>query len=179
MTLLTFARNPDETAFVGVVVDSGKVDYLWPSGSEPRFSSKDRPAPDAPSDEELLTLVTADLGTVDRPMDDFPSRDEAAGFAQEYLDTQPVAPHPLTANADDAFGQIAQDYSGFDDLLTEDGEGEDLDPSAMDNYVMLLMGPIDPEGENGWVFRAVDGEPREGDEDEYLHLPTLADGSAT
>jgi hypothetical protein len=43
----------------------------------------------------------------------------------------------------------------------------------MENYVMLLMGPVEPDGGNDWVFRAVDGEPREGDEDEYVHLPTL------
>jgi hypothetical protein len=186
VTLLTFVRDPDEYAFVGVVVDSQRATYLWPAETNPRFNPDDRPAPTGSSDEEVIAQATTGLGTADVPFDDFTSAEEATTFGQEYLDAQDEPVHPLLFNAADTFDQISEDYPSLSDTDLEGAEADE-DPAALDNYVMMLMGPIDPEGENGWVFRAVDGEPREGDEEQYLHLPTLppvesaqpAEGSAT
>lgn len=176
MTLMTFVRDPGENAFAAVVVDNGKLSYVWPTeGLAPAKPAK----VSGKTDEELIANAASSLGPqADPPFDDFTTVKEATDFARQYLDTAPEPANPLTQNADDAFSQISLDYPGFDDLLNESGESDEIDPNALDNYVMLLMGPIDPEGENGWVFRAVDGQPREGDEDMYLHLPTADDGSA-
>jgi hypothetical protein len=47
---------------------------------------------------------------------------------------------------------------------------ESTSPEAMENFVMMALGPIDPDGPNGWILRAQDGNPQPGDEDEYVHF---------
>lgn len=182
MTLLTFARDETERALFAVVVDSGKVTYVWPKGAEPWFSD-DRPAELAaalevqPEDDETwMQVATTHLGpevTTDVPDDGLSGDAEAIQAARDYLDGQPPegVPSSLLDQASDNYDQVASDYPGFME------DEENIDDAALTNLVLMNLGPIDPEGPNGWVLRAQDGEPREGDENGYLHWPGVVEST--
>jgi hypothetical protein len=72
----------------------------------------------------------------------------------------------LLLDAGDAYEQVAADYPEMGDEATIFSN-----PEAVANFVAMTLGPIDPEGPNGWILRAMDGNPREGDENEYVHFP--------
>lgn len=153
-----------------VVADDQGADYLWPEGVEPYLDEErlkliaqvtGTPANAA----EWLSLATYNVGqdiifdaAVEMELDD------AVDAAEETLE----AFVPLTGDegllerAADAFDEVAQDYPGF----MENDEG--TTPEAMMNFVMMTLGPIDPDGPNGWLLRAQDGAPVEGDEDAYV-----------
>jgi len=179
MTLMTYVRDADERALFAVVVDGDDVTYVWPKAVAPWFDETrtERLAEtlETPPEDEAgwLDLATSRLGSgvvIDHAYDDFNSSAKAVKTAQKVLDEPYKDPETVVVPnsgravaASDAFDQISQDYPGF-------AEDEDsFTPEAMLNYVQLVLGPIDPEGPNGWLIRAADGEPREGDEDEYVH----------
>lgn len=185
-TLFTYTRDVvTGVPYFAVVADETGAEYVWPRDVEPWFPDLEsrlefimfEDEPDPTTAEGWLTLATRNLGSqveVDPAYDDASNPKQAARLAQTYLnatlaeaDAQPPAGNPTLSGVSDAFDQVAQDYPGFGDsdetLGDEDG--------AMENLVLMALGPIDPEGPNGWILRAMDGEPREGDENEYVHFP--------
>lgn len=178
MSTLTFARDENEYAPFAVSVTNGKVTYLWPSGSDPwldadrvtRLAEFTGAAPK--DDDQWLQLAVTHVGDnlhFDPP---FGEKEMNTKDAQQYLDAQsPPAPvrSPVINNASDNFDQISADYPGFAE------DPDDLDDSALTNLVLMNLGPIDPDGPNGWVLRAQDGDPAPGDENAYLHWPGTSD----
>lgn len=175
MALLTYVRSEDGvTPIFAVVADDEGADYLFPEDSEAwldesRLQNLIEMRDGAPTDEAgWMEMATANLGrsVIDEPVqvDDI---DDAISQAEQALSevTLDDADLPRTMAASDAFDQVSQDYPGF---MESDDE---TSPEAIENFVMLQLGPIDPDGENGWLLRAQDGNPAPGDENAYVHFP--------
>lgn len=177
MALLTYARDAETGDLLfGIVADEEGADYVFPEDgewfeSERRIEMLVNVQGEPTTQDGWLTLATTNLGPnvlVDEPTP-FDSIEDAVDAAQELVSgidiNEGISPAPEMAASSAAFDQVSQDYPGF----LEDEEN--VDPQAMDNFVMMMLGPIDPEGPNGWILRAVDGEPREGDDEQFVHIP--------
>jgi hypothetical protein len=191
MTALTyFRRAEDDVPLFAVLADEASAEYLWPEGTEPwfgndRINSLLELSDEAPTDEEgwsrlaaaglesesiLADPTESDLGDLEE------TRDAAEAYLNEEYRTPQERPTAVSQAGGQAYDQISQDYPDF--AQTD----EDLDPEAMLNFVLMTLGPIDPEGPNGWILRAADGNPRDGDENEWVHLtsdPAPAVGSTS
>lgn len=179
-TLFTYVRSDETDApLYGIVATDTGAEYVFPKGVEPWLNLDDRldfilgRDEDEPDDAQgWLDLASRNLGSqavLDAPYDDASSPAQAKRMMSGYLDKAAAVStsSPLMQDAAVAFEQVAADYPGFgdsDESLIEN-------PEALDNMVLMALGPIDPEGPNGWILRAMDGEPREGDEDEWVHFP--------
>ena len=175
MTLMTYVNSTEGRPLFAAVVDGDSVQYVWPEDAEPWFDetrvTRLAEGMETPPEDETgwLNLATSHLGIVDvdPPYDDFETAAEAVKTAQNVLDDVADNSRPdrtaRAVDAESAFDQISRDYPDFAEDL------DSMDPQAMLNYVMMALGPIDPEGPNGWILRAADGNPREGDEDEWIH----------
>jgi hypothetical protein len=174
MTLLGFVRrSDDDVPLFGVIADDSGARYVFPPGVEPKLDEErvqavaEAMGAEPQSERDWYDIASSNLGLgllVDDPMDDIEDPDD---FANEYLHelySEPVVPSPLMQNAASAFEQISRDYPDFAD------DPQSVPEEAMTNYVLNALGPIDPEGPNGWILRAVDGNPRDGDENEYVHF---------
>jgi hypothetical protein len=185
MTILfTYARDvTTDRPYFGIVADDTSADYVWPKGADPWFDAQDRleylllpdeEEPEAAAD--WLALASRNLGAqieTDPPFDDASNLAQAKRLAQRYLDalyddedTVPPAGNSSLSGVPDGFDQVAQDYNGFGDS----DETLLFNPNATTNAVLMALGPIDPDGPNGWILRAMDGAPAEGDENEYVHF---------
>lgn len=156
--------------FFAVIADDEGADYLFPDDVKP-FLDEERlqrlaQAAGTPANAgEWLALATYNVGhdvVFDEPVE--LELDDAVDEAEETLkDFVPLTgDEDLLSRASDAFDEVAQDYPGF----MENDEG--TTPEAMTNFVLMALGPIDSDGPNGWVLRALDGTPAEGDEDAYV-----------
>lgn len=186
--LFTFARDSESLApYFAVVADDKGADYVWPPDVEPWFDAETRfeyllAGGDEPTDVQgWLNLATTNLGsevTTDPPFDDASSIAAAKKMASDYLKAAPSAQvtqtSPVLAQASEAYDQAAADYPE----LGDDGTAYS-NPEALDNLVLMALGPIDPDGPNGWILRAMDGNPREGDENEYVHFPGMIDSDSS
>jgi hypothetical protein len=183
-TLFTYARDA-ETAnplLAAVATDDG-AEYVWPKGVEPWFDFEERkefllaPDEEPATATDWLSVAIRNLGDfiyTDVPYDDASNPDQAKRIAAKYLNTVYQQPDPTTNAAPDAFDQVAQDYPGFGDSDETFGDEE----GSMENLVLMALGPIDPDGPNGWIQRAMDGAPAPGDENEYVHFPgTIPSGN--
>jgi hypothetical protein len=179
-TLFTYARDAEtDNPYLAVVADDNGASYVWPKGEEPWFDFETRQpfiqgnSPDPEDAEGWLSLASSGLGDfiiLDPPFDDATSPAQAQKLAQTYLNAtfeEPAPESPTLSGVPDAYDQIAQDYPGFGDDEAALGNEE----GSMENLVLMALGPIDPDGPNGWIQRAMDGNPQEGDEDEYVHFP--------
>lgn len=181
-TLFTYARDVEsDNPYFAIIADDNGASYVWPKGEEPWFDFETRqPAleygPDDPDPTDAagwLEFASRHLGDgieIDPPFEDASSPAQAKKFAQTYLNATfepPQADDGVLSGAPDAYDQVAQDYPDFGDNEAEMGNAE----GSMENLVLMALGPIDPDGPNGWIQRAMDGTPQEGDEDEYVHFP--------
>lgn len=184
MALLAYARDADDKSPVfAIIADDEGADYIWPEGVEPwlpedraEFLAGDNPPTDA---EGWLELASSNLGigiivTEPEEIDDVGDAVDMAeaelGAADEDLgDTT-----PFQASVAEAFDQVSQDYPGAFEA-DDEGDPESLSAEAMDNMVLMALGPIDPDGPNGWILRAMDGNPDPEDENEYVHIPGETD----
>lgn len=181
MALLTYARDAESgTVLFAIIADDEGADYAWPEEVDPWFQAEERLASlskatgQQPSNaSEWLDLASYHLGqnvTVDKPVEVDDIEDALDQVEGVLADVEPPSFDPALQMASEAFDQVSGDYSGFSEDVSESGDF-DIDPQAMDNFVMMMLGPIDPEGPNGWILRAMDGEPREGDEEQFVHIP--------
>ena len=174
-TLLTYVRDETGQIFVSVIADDQGVDYLFPENVEPWLDEQrvkdlaERLGVQPDNAKDWMDLATSNLGDnalADAPLD-MPNVEEAVTQADQEMGeySYPDDNTGLLQSASDSFDQVAQDYPDFLD------DGETAPPEAMDNFVLMALGPIDPDGPNGWILRAQDGNPEPGDENEYIHWP--------
>lgn len=175
--LLAYVRlSENEDPGLAVVADDEGADYLFPDDVEPWLTADriqrivavwQQPPTDA---QGWLEAATYNLGleaVVDPPIE-VADTEEAVTQADEVLanwSPRPSSDEVLTS-ASESFDQVSADYPGF-----MENDDDDTSPEAMENFVLMMLGPIDPEGPNGWILRAQDGNPRPGDENEYVHMP--------
>lgn len=180
--LVTYVRDIDTDApLFAVVADKAKAEYVWPKGVEPWFTLEQRlpfimfPSEDDPTDPEgwiaLATRHTGESNQADVPFE-ANNLAQAKSMAAAYLKAssageQRAERSPALVNVEESFYQVSSDYPGFGDS----DESLVQDTQAVDNLVLMALGPIDPEGPNGWILRAQDGNPRPGDETEFVHFP--------
>lgn len=172
MPLLTYARDPESgTPLFAVIADDQGAEYLWPDDVEPWFDddrvqqlAQGAATPPATA-SEWLALATYNVGqdiAFSEPVE--LELDAAVDDAEETL--KDFVAHDgseaLLSRTSSAFDEVGQDYPGF---MESD---ETTTPEAMANFVMMALGPIDPDGPNGWLLRAQDGTPAEGDEDAFV-----------
>lgn len=179
MTLLSYVTDTEtgDTLFA-IAADDDGADYIWPDDTEPWFDGPERfemllrHAETPPTTAaDWLSLAGANLGRVSvTAPEELASIDAAVSAADAVFEADAE-----TAGAQDtdllkagasAFDSISQDYPGFGEV---DDAGED--PQAMLNFVMMMLGPIEPDGPNGWLLRAAEGSPQPGDEDQVIHFP--------
>lgn len=185
MTLLTFVRD-DETGepLLALIADDGEG-HLVPN---PRY-------PNAPNDEHVtdrvrrlssppntargwMTLLTrfATFDNLVDPVADVPSLKDAQRIAKETFDEVADADNDQylsgvddpNANTSRAWDALVRDSPATADALGSDDPDAEIDDQAMLNYVMMSMGPIDPEGPNGWLLAVADGGS--APEGAYLHF---------
>ena len=83
-------------------------------------------------------------------------------------DTWFVGLDDANANTTRAWDTLVRDSPSTADALGSDDPDAEIDDQAMLNYVIMTMGPIDPDGPNGWLLAVADGEPMP--EGAYLHF---------
>jgi hypothetical protein len=178
MALLTYARGAEDGGppLFAVVVDDKGFDYVWPRGAEPAYTPAERTelllgGGEKPSKAGGWAQVALyNVGPYDfddwRKVDG--ARKKAAREAQAVLDGEAEDPADpgqaaLATAADDAWQAVSESNPGFGD---DDGEGGfEATPDEMLMFVAHALGEVDPEGPNGHVIRALEGEPRPGDEE--------------
>jgi hypothetical protein len=178
-TLLTYVRDETGQVFVSVIADDQGVDYLFPDNVEPWLDEQrvkdlaEAVGAHPANAKDWTDLATANLGDnalADAPLE-MPNVEEAVNQADQEMGeySYPDTNAGLLQSASDSFDQVSQDYPDFLD------DGETFTPEAMNNFVTMMLGPIDPDGPNGWILRAQDGNPEPGDENEYVHFPGEVD----
>lgn len=187
--LITFIKSSDtDQIYMAVIADESGAQYVWAPGVDPfwpndaeRLARLTDGRPEQPSTaEDWLSVATYHLGDVYWT----PSREVAdidAGVAEAEAEFAELD-EPVTnedgdktgSNVDLAESRVLGEAARAFDEVTEDypelGEDDETDAQAMNNYVLSMLGPIDPEGPNGWILRAMDGNPRPGDEMMYVTL---------
>lgn len=188
MTALSRVVQDTETGqpVVGIIADDASARYVWPDDAHRLWADDARRlnmlteymVTQPSTAEEWLNVAAANIGGTRSVGQEEHASLDAAEKALTRLFAETVAEQPdllppvsasevKLARAADSFDEVASDYQGFAETST-------IDPDAMNNFVMMALGPIDPEGPNGWILRAIDGNPRPGDENEYIHFDAPA-----
>jgi hypothetical protein len=177
MALIRYVSTEDRLDAFAIVADDAHGAYVWASDDDALFDGDERIAtllefrteeelePPATAQEwvELLSQGLGNAAFEDLEVESFEAAttkadDDISLAARDAGRTR----EPLTGDVYEAFNEVSQDYPNL-----ASGE-DDEDDMAMTHLVLQALGPIDPEGPNGWLLRAIDGEPREGDENMYL-----------
>jgi hypothetical protein len=189
MVLISYLVDPDSGAvYAGVVADDSSVRYVWAPDIEPFWpddaeqiarrlaSVKTKPSTAA----EWMDLATYGLGYTEvTKAIRARSTDKAVEVVDDFFDSLAGSKHvepspmqaPLSVEAARAFDETMESYPGF-------GEDDELDADAMTSFVLSLLGPMDPDGPNGWILREIDGKPLPGDENMYVTLDAAPQAAA-
>lgn len=178
--LLTYVKDSEtDQTYMAVVADDAGARYVWAPGVSPWWPDDDERIarlidgkPQQPaSASDWLGVATYNLGsTYTTPVSEVASA--KAGVAEATKTLSDPKLHGFENNAADQARFLGEAARAFDEV-TEDypelGELDDeTEAQAMNNFVLSMLGPIDPEGPNGWILREIDGNPRPGDEKMYL-----------
>lgn len=171
--------NSGTTQFA-IVADEAQARYVWPALGEPIFddariqeiASLQGVMPDTP--QGWMDVASYNLGLTTQITDPHTVEDLSSAIAETRITLNAaraqlgpgstVDPGVLS-RARESFDQISMDYPGFGEDETDD------DPQAMTNFVMHMLGGIDPEGPNAWILEqggdGADDTPPGG----FVHLP--------
>lgn len=156
----------DSTGFVhgAVIADNRGAEHLWAPGIEPWFDSRQRlrqlivaQRDERRPTEAALWLDMALFGisheyTANSELTEYPTRSAAAAQAEYLFENNPQGPVTVTA----------ADRAAMHDFVSAGGDPDD--PQEVLSLVMSLLGPIDPDGPNGWLLKAAAGEEYDRDD---------------
>lgn len=185
-TMVVVYDEKTDVPLLAAVSDDASAEYVWPKDQEPWFDEDDRlkmlvdrvaDGSEPTTAQGWVDLAVMNLGfsRIGEPVE-FPSVSKAKVEARKILDdsgAQAISTDRLAQldAVSDAYDEVIRDYPQFDLHGVESLDPDQLD--AMQQFVLLMLGPIDPDGPNGWFLRAATGEePRPGDENGYLSFFT-------
>ena len=156
----------DSNGFVhgAVVADDRRAIYLWAPGVEPWFETKKRlrgmviaQHKEIKPTEAALWLDMALFGispeyTANSELLEFPTRAAATAHAEQLFASNPPGIATVTA----------ADRTAMHDFAAAGGDPDN--PQEVLSLVMALLGPIDPDGPNGWLLKAAAGEEYDHDD---------------
>jgi hypothetical protein len=187
--LLTYVKDSEtDQTYMAVVADDTGAQYIWAPGVTPfweddaaRLARLIDGKPTQPaSAKDWLSVATYNVNnTYSTDVERAPSVEAGVNAARKAFDDMaepeidedgdPILGETTADNetrwlgeAARAFDEITEDYPEFGEL------DDDEEAQATTNFVLSMLGPIDPEGPNGWILREIDGNPRPGDEKMYL-----------
>lgn len=163
--LLSYGVNADtHVALFAIAADDGAARYVWPSLTTPGFGDDriQQLALDLGTPEDAagwLSLAATNVGQfikVTAPHE-VESLADGVAEARQVLNQSAAGRGDTPAQHDpealqriqQSFDQISQDYPGF-------GEGGDDDPQAMTNFVLHMLGGVDPGDPNAWILEAAE-----------------------
>jgi hypothetical protein len=162
---------------LAVVADDEGAEYLFPPTVEPWLgATRLQQLVEIRGEEPTSAAEWTELATYNLGLDTFIDAsvevedvDDAVDQAESQLaDYEPESPETsFLDSVSESYDQVSADYPGFGDAEDVDGNSA----QAMENFVLMALGPIDPDGPNGWLLRAQDGSPDPGDEDRFIHFP--------
>lgn len=163
-----------------IVTDDTQARYVWPALGEPIWDDDrargiaDTIGTSPASAGEWMDVAAYNLGLTTQITDPTSVPDLSSGIAEARLNLNagranvgagPVT-DPLPLNrARESFDQTSADYPGF-------GEDEvDDDPQAMTNFVLQMLGGIDPTGPNAWILEQAANPDPDAEPGGFVHLP--------
>jgi hypothetical protein len=187
--LLTYVKDSEtHQTYMAVVADDAGAQYVWAPGVTPFWEddaarlarlTDDKPVQPA-SAEDWLSVATYNLGgTYTTDVERAPSVESGVNAVRKAFDDmdepeldedgEPVYSETAAENTADYLGEAARAFDEVTEDYPEFGElDDDEEAQATTNFILSMLGPIDPEGPNGWILREIDGNPRPGDEKMYL-----------
>jgi hypothetical protein len=180
--LLAYGVNADTgvTQFA-IVTDDTQARYVWPALGEPIWADDrakgiaDTIGISPATAGEWMDVAAYNLGLTTQFTDPTSVPDLSAGVTEARLllnqgranvGSVGSVTDPLVLNrAREAFDQTSADYPGF-------GEDEmDDDPEAMTNFVLQMLGGIDPTGPNAWILEQAANPDPNAEPGGFVHLP--------
>lgn len=160
----------------GIIIDNDSIEYVWPvSVDTPPFTGEERveaylrasgSKADSLTDDDLK-MIALDGTTTEMLVSPW---EEINGTTEEALEEiskrldelEDKSPNeyasPLSRRVQAAIADNPDAVPGEEDL------NADVTPDDMLHILALSLGEIDPEGPNGFILRALEGEPLPGDE---------------
>lgn len=161
----------DRTGFAhgAILATDKKVRFVWSPDVEPWFpDTRERisalvgteKAPETAA--EWLSLASTGIGTeyfAYTGTEQFPGEAEARVKLASYFEN----------NGSVAEGRVSYGaQQAMDDFV--EAEGDIDDPAQVVSLVLSMLGPIEPDGPNGWLLKAAAGEPYDV-ENAVIHWP--------
>ena len=184
--LLTYVKDSEtDQTYMAVVADDTGARYVWAPGVSPWWPDDDERLaritdgkPQQPeSAADWMDVATYSLGsTYTTPTVKVSSTRAGVVEAKKTLrdpelqgtENDMASQARFLGEVGRAFDEVTEDYPEFGEL------DDETEAQAMNNFVLAMLGPIDPEGPNGWILREMDGNPRPGDEKMYLTFGSTA-----
>ena len=193
--LLAYVKDSEtDQTYAAVVADDTGAQYVWAPGVTPfwpddaeRLARLVDGKPVQPeSAEDWLATATYNINnTYSTEPERAASASAGVNAARKVFDDlaepelandgTPISGETTTDNQAQFLGEVGRAFDETVENYPEFGELDDeTEAQAMNNFVLAMLGPIDPEGPNGWILREMDGNPRPGDEKMYLTFGSTA-----
>lgn len=161
--LLSYAADVESGDLrFAVAADDTTARYVWPAQESPAFGDERVQAiveaQGAPEDAAgWLGLATQNIGQFNYVTDpiNVDSLADAMAEARQVLNRSRAesgnagAEAPVLGRVREAFDDISADYPGFGE------DDEQVDPNAMTNFVLSLIGGVEEGGHNAWIAEAM------------------------
>lgn len=168
MALISYALRVDETPYLGVIADDSGAELVYSSGDT---EVVDSPPPGVEPFSGEQAWLDAIIGvypgeSFSQPVQVANRNKARAQVIKTLVEHVPDESSWTSTAAGRALDTTSQSYPVVVPYSEQDEEDED--PQAMTHLVLDMLGPIDPEGQYGWILREMDGEAREEDAESFL-----------
>jgi len=185
--LLSYAIDVDSNVpLFAVAADDTQAKYVWPALEEPFFDdSRIQELADlfhqTPTDAATWTQIAmTNLGALVQVTTPVTVEDIQTAVAEARVNLNQgranigvgTTDSPVLSRTREAFDQTSADYPGF-----AEEDSEEVDPDAMTNFVLQMLGGVEADGPNAWILEAAQNPNPDAPAPDFVRFPGVDYGA--